>query len=83
MLPVGDDFMVCQVWLSFLRIGLTQVGDALAHHQKCIFHHASMDRLVARVASMVVVAVAKDEEVKNEQNSTRSVILRRLKTCRL
>ena len=46
-----------------MRIRLSQVGDALAHHQECIFHHASTDRLVAGVASMVAVVVAKDEEV--------------------
>ena len=54
------------VWSArcgFLRIGLTQVGNPRAHHQKCIFHCVSVDRLLAGVASMLVVVVSEDEEV--------------------
>ena len=46
-----------------MRIGLTQVGDARPHHQKCIFHCASSDRVFAGIVAMLAVAVAEDEEV--------------------
>ena len=48
---------------GFARIGLTQVGDPRAHHQKCVFHCVSVDRLLAGVASMLAVVVSKDKEV--------------------
>ena len=48
---------------GFSRIRLTQVGDPHAHHQKCIFHCVSADRLLAGVASMLAVAASEDEEL--------------------
>ena len=38
-------------------------GDAHAHCQKCMFHCVSADRLFAGIATMLLVVVAKDEEV--------------------